>query len=207
MKASSRRCKTCRKKVPAESAFVSQLRAFCSFECLSQFTKSECGSKAITKTRIAETRERKKKLLTRSDHLKLAQAAFNAYIRFRDRDQACISCGNWILADQPGGGWDAGHYRSTGSAQHLRVGGLRAALNCHKQCVKCNRFLNGNVAEYRKGLIRKIGLDLVEIIESDQDTRNYSADDLKRITQIYRKRKRIHERISQRMQAMRSGSD
>lgn len=207
MKATNRRCKQCRKKVPAESAFVSQLRAFCSFECLSQFTKSECGSKAITKTRIAETRERKKKLLTRSDHLKLAQAAFNAYIRFRDRDQACISCGNWILADQPGGGWDAGHYRSTGSAQHLRVGGLRAALNCHKQCVKCNRFLNGNVAEYRKGLIRKIGLDLVEIIESDQDTRNYSADDLKRITQIYRKRKRIHERISQRMQAMRSGSD
>ena len=207
MKASNRRCKNCKSKVPADSVYISQLRAFCSHECLMDFVFSDKGEKVIRKTRNAETRERKQKLLTRSDHLKLAQAAFNAYIRFRDRDQACISCGNWILADQPGGGWDAGHYRSTGSAQHLRVGGLRAALNCHKQCVKCNRFLNGNVAEYRKGLIRKIGLDLVEMIESDQDTRNYSADDLKRITKIYRKRKRIHERISERMQAMRSDSD
>ena len=195
MKASSRRCKTCRAKVPAESAFVHQLRAFCSYECLSQFTKSECGAMVITKTRKAETRERKEKLLTRKDYLKLAQAAFNAYIRFRDRDQACISCDNWILANQPGGGWDAGHYRSTGSAQHLRVGGLRAALNCHKQCVKCNRFLNGNVAEYRKGLIRKIGQDLVDLIEQDQEQRNYSIEDLQRITQIYRKRKRVHADI------------
>ena len=202
MKASNRRCKQCKKKVPAESAFISQLRAFCSYECLSQFSKSESGQLAIQKDRRKDSLERKKKLLTRSDHLKLAQAAFNAYIRFRDRDLACISCDNWVLADQPGGGWDAGHYRSTGSAQHLRVGGLRAALNCHKQCVKCNRYLSGNVAEYRKGLIRKIGLELVEMIEADQESRNYSIEDLQRITQIYRKRKRIHEAIRQKLQAM-----
>ena len=202
MKASNRRCKQCKKKVPAESAFISQLRAFCSYECLSQFSKSESGQLAIQKDRRKDSLERKKKLLTRSDHLKLAQAAFNAYIRFRDRDLACISCDNWVLADQPGGGWDAGHYRSTGSAQHLRVGGLRAALNCHKQCVKCNRYLSGNVAEYRKGLIRKIGLELVEMIEADQESRNYSIEDLQRITQIYRKRKRVHEAIRQKLQAM-----
>ena len=195
MKASSRRCKTCRAKVPAESAFVHQLRAFCSYECLSEFTRSEAGHKTIKKAINKEVRERKEKLLTRKDYLKLAQAAFNAYIRHRDDDDACISCGNYILQDQPGGGWDAGHYRSTGSAQHLRVGGLRAALNCHKQCVKCNRFLSGNVAEYRKGLIRKIGMDLVELIEQDQEQRNYSIEDLQRITQIYRKRKRIHAGI------------
>lgn len=202
MKASNRRCKQCKKKVPAESAFISQLRAFCSYECLSQFSKSESGQLAIQKDRRKDSLERKKKLLTRSDHLKLAQAAFNAYIRFRDRELACISCDNWVLADQPGGGWDAGHYRSTGSAQHLRVGGLRAALNCHKQCVKCNRYLSGNVAEYRKGLIRKIGLELVEMIEADQESRNYSIEDLQRITQIYRKRKRVHEAIRQKLQAM-----
>lgn len=200
MKPANRRCKTCRKKVPAESAFVSQLRAFCSFECLSQFTKSESGAKVITKTRKAETRERKQKLLTRSDHTKLAQAAFNAYIRYRDRDRACISCGNYVLDDQIGGGWDCGHYRSTGSAPHLRFGGIRACLNAHKQCVKCNRYLSGNVAEYRKELIRKIGADLVDTIESDQISRNYSVEELQRITAIYRKRKRIHEKIMKKKQ-------
>lgn len=200
MKSANRRCKQCRKKVPAESAFVTQLRAFCSFECLTQFTKSEKGRKTIAKSSLSDLRERKKKLLTRSDYLKLAQAAFNAYIRFRDRDDACISCGNFILADQPGGGWDCGHYRSTGSAQHLRVGGLRACLNAHKQCVKCNRYLSGNVAEYRRGLIRKIGQELVDMIEADQETRNYSSADLQRITEIYRKRKRIHEKIMKKNQ-------
>ena len=75
-----------------------------------------------------------------------------------------------------------------------------AALNCHKQCVKCNRFLSGNVAEYRRGLIKKIGLDLVEKIEADQDSRNYTSEDLQRITQIYRKRKKIHEQIMKKKQ-------
>ena len=200
MKASSRRCKTCRKKVPAESAFVSQLRAFCSYECLQSFTKSDQGRKTIAKSSLADTRERKQKLLTRSDYLKLAQAAFNAYIRFRDRDDACISCGNYTLADQPGGGWDCGHFRSTGSAPNLRVGGIRACLNAHKQCVKCNRYLSGNVAEYRKGLIRKIGEDLVQQVEADNTERKYSSEDLQRITAIYRKRKRIHERIMKKKQ-------
>lgn len=200
MKAANRRCKTCRKKVPAESAFVSQLRAFCSFDCLQAFTKSEQGRKTIAKSSLAETRERKQKLLTRSDHTKLAQAAFNAYIRFRDRDRGCISCGNFVLDDQIGGGWDCGHYRSTGSAPHLRFGGIRACLNAHKQCVKCNRFLSGNVAEYRKELVRKIGVKLVEAVEADQHSRSYTIEELQRITQIYRKRKKIHEKIMKKKQ-------
>jgi hypothetical protein len=44
-------------------------------------------------------------------------------------------------------------------------------------------------------LIKKIGQDLVDKIEADQDSRNYSIEDLQRITLIYRKRKRIHADI------------
>jgi len=66
--------------------------------------------------------------------------------------------------------------------------------------VKCNRYLSGNVAEYRRGLIRKIGQELVDMIEADQETRNYSSTDLQRITEIYRKRKRIHEKIMKKNQ-------
>ena len=194
MKSTSRRCKTCRKKVPAESAFVSQLRFFCSFECLSQFTKSECGAKAVAKTRKAETRERKQKLKTKSDHMKDAVRAFNAYIRWRDRDDPCISCGNFILQDMPGGGWDAGHYRSTGSAPHLRF----MQNQVHKQCVKCNRFLSGNVAEYRKGLIRKIGIEKVMEIESDNQERRFDIEYLQRIKTIFTKKKKIKQKVLQK---------
>ena len=194
MKAANRRCKTCRKKVPAESAFVTQLRAFCSFDCLQAFTKSEQGRKTIAKSSLAETRERKQKLKTKSDYLKEAQAAFNAYVRARDKDDACISCGNYVLNDQIGGGWDAGHYRSTGSAPHLRF----HLWNCHKQCVKCNRFLSGNVAEYRKGLIRKIGIDKVMEIESDNQERRFDIEYLQRIKTIFTKKKKIKQKVLQK---------
>lgn len=187
MKAANRRCKQCRKKVPAESAFVTQLRAFCSFECLSQFIKSECGQLAVVKTRKAETRERKQKLKTKSDYLKEAQAAFNAYIRARDAKDACISCGQWT-EDKFGGGWDAGHYRSTGSAPHLRF----HLHNCHKQCVKCNRHRSGAAVDYRLRLIEKIGIEKVEALESINEVKSmrFNEEYLTRIKKIFAKKKR-----------------
>jgi len=188
MKAANRRCKQCRKKVPAESAFVTQLRAFCSFDCLQSFTSSDQGRKTIAKSYLAETRERKEKLKTRSDYMKEATKAFNAYVRARDDEDACISCGNYTLDDLYGGGWDAGHYRSTGSAPHLRFN----LHNCHKQCVKCNRFLSGNVAEYRKGLIRKIGIEKVEALESMNQVESMRINEeyLIRLKKIFTKKKR-----------------
>ena len=187
MQPSSRRCKQCRKKVPADSAFVSQLRAFCSFDCLQGFTQSERGRKTIEKSYRAETKDRKEKLKTKSDYLKEAQVAFNAYVRARDKDEACISCDNYVLDDQIGGGWDAGHYRSTGSSPHLRF----HLHNCHKQCVKCNRYLSGNVTEYRKGLIRKIGIEKVEALETmnEVQSQRFSVEYLKRIKRIFTKKK------------------
>ena len=188
MKAANRRCKQCRKKVPAESAFVTQLRAFCSFECLQSFTKSDKGAQVIEKQRKSQDRERKEKLKTRSDYMKEAQAAFNAYVRARDDKDACISCGNYTLDDMYGGGWDAGHYRSTGSAPHLRFN----LHNCHKQCVKCNRFLSGNVAEYRKGLVRKIGIEKVEALESMNQVESMRINEeyLIRLKKIFNRKKR-----------------
>ena len=187
MKAANRRCKQCRKKVPAESAFVTQLRAFCSFECLQQFTKSDKGRKTIAKSSLAEIRERKQKLKTKSDYLKEAQAAFNAYIRARDAKDACISCGQWT-EDKFGGGWDAGHYRSTGSAPHLRF----HLHNCHKQCVKCNRHRSGAAVDYRLRLIEKIGIEKVEALESMNavESMRFNEEYLIRIKKIFTKKKR-----------------
>lgn len=188
MKAANRRCKQCRKKVPAESAFVTQLRAFCSFKCLQAFTKSEKGTQVIEKQRKSQDRERKQKLKTKSDYLKEAQIAFNAYVRARDAKDACISCGNYTLDDLYGGGYDCGHFRSRGSAPHLAF----HLWNAHKQCVKCNRFLSGNVAEYRKGLIKKIGIEKVEAIESMNIVENgrFTEEYLIRLKKIFTKKKR-----------------
>ena len=193
MNSANRRCKQCRKKVPADSAFVSQLRAFCSYECLTQFTKSECGKNTIIKSRKKETRARKEKLKTRSDYMREAVQAFNAYIRWRDRDDACISCGNFSPDDVFGGSWDAGHFRSRGSAPQLTF----RQDNVHKQCVKCNRFLSGNAAEYRKRLIHKIGADRVDELERTNgiEGMRFNQEYLTRIRDVFRKKLRIKKKM------------
>jgi len=38
-------------------------------------------------------------------------------------------------------------------------------MNCHKQCRKCNRFLNGNELNYRLGLIARYGEQYANDIE------------------------------------------
>jgi hypothetical protein len=123
-----------------------------------------------------QTRERKAKIKTRSQHIAETQAAFNALVRFRDRNETCISCPTVLstLADQPGGGYDCGHYRSRGSAPHLRFD----FRNAHGQCKKCNRYRAGNAADYRIGLIARIGLSAVEALECDQTGGDYTIEGL-----------------------------
>jgi len=83
-----------------------------------------------------------------------------------------------------------GHYRSVGSAPHLRF----HLWNAHKQCVKCNRYLSGNVADYRVGLIWKLGHTKVEWLEKQDASKNYSIDDLKRIKRIFTKKLRMRQK-------------
>ncbi|MGJ5856176.1 recombination protein NinG [Serratia sp. G204Y] len=102
-----------------------------------------------------EERERKDKLKIRKLAVKplryfinQAQTEFNAYIRERDADEPCISCGRYHT-----GQYHAGHYRTVGSHPELRFD----EDNCHKQCSVCNNFKSANLSEYRPNLIAKIG--------------------------------------------------
>lgn len=119
----------------------------------------------------------------RADYIANAQKAFNAFIRERDKDQPCICCGRAETAVQGlySHGWDCGHYRSRGSAPHLRFD----ERNAHRQLVYCNRRKAGNAADYRIGLIARIGLAEVEALECDQAERPQSVDDLKAIKAMY----------------------
>ena len=103
-----------------------------------------------------------------------ADRAFCAYIRFRDQlaGYLCISSGKPL--DWSGNNVDAGHYRSRGSAHHLRYD----ERNCHAQSKHDNRYISGNAVDYRIGLIARIGLAEVEALEADKKPRKYSNYDL-----------------------------
>ena len=185
MNSKSRRCSHCKKKCPSETMLSSNLRAFCSMDCLRAFTESDKGRKAIKKAVTRQNREDRARVLekhkTRSEWIREAQKAFNAYVRWRDRNEPCISCGRYVDNDVVGGNWDAGHYRSVGSAPHLRF----HLWNCHKQCVKCNRYLSGNVANYRVGLVWKWGQTKVEELEVLQSTQKIDINYAKRVKSIF----------------------
>ena len=180
----TRRCKHCRAKVPVDEAVITRIHAFCCFEHLIEYSKTEAARRVGEKAKRKAFKEAKKRLQTRADVVKTAQKAFNEYVRVRDRGKACISCGAIEGDTVRGGAFDAGHYRSIGSAPHLRY----HTWNCHKQCVKCNRYLHGNAVEYRKGLIARIGIEKVEKLESMNATRRYTKEDLERITRLAKKR-------------------
>lgn len=123
-----------------------------------------------------DTKERKAKLKTRRDWLREAQAAVNRFIRTRDAGQPCISCGRHHTGQN-----HAGHYLSTGARPELRFN----ELNINLQCQPCNTHLSGNLVMYRKGLIAKIGLELVEWLEGAHPAKHYTVDDLKQIKAHY----------------------
>lgn len=160
--------------------FSSTARA-CSQRCAMKVVKAD---KQAEKQTDRATRER---LKTIPQLIKEAQVEFNRFIRHRDHEQPCISCGA-PPPDLSGlhAGRDAGHYRSTGAAAHLRFD----ENNCHAQCVHCNQHLAGNVVDYRIGLVQRIGLAEVEALEADTTPMKWDRETLRQIKTVYRAKTR-----------------
>lgn len=105
----------------------------------------------------------------RSTLMRKADDAFSLFIRTRDsqpyegRAFRCISCGRTLSIDQ----CDCGHYVNR-SHMSLRF----SELNCNAQCRHCNRFQEGNIQDYRNGLIEKIGESKVLLLEAQKNITN-----------------------------------
>ena len=84
---------------------------------------------------------------------KKAQDTFNKWIRIRDAEMGCISCGASID--------HAGHYFSSGHHSALTFD----EQNVHGQCLRCNNFLHGNLPFYRMGLVNRYGDEYVKSLE------------------------------------------
>ena len=139
-------------------------------------------ARAAAKVERASIKARKEAIKTIPDLIKEAQREFNAYIRARDADQLCICCGNPLGTGEVGGAFDCGHYRSTGSASHLRFD----ERNAHAQRKVCNRWGAGRAVDYRIGLVARIGLEAVEALESDNTPHKWTRERLIEVRDTYR---------------------
>lgn len=149
----------------------------CSLECAAKLSASE-RIKQAAKSFAA----RKEAIKTRREWMAEAQTAFNAYIGARDVGKLCICCNKPLPTKKIGGGYDCGHYRSVGSAPHLRFN----EFNAHGQTKQCNRWGAGRAVDYRIGLIARVGIEVVELLESDNEPRKYTIEELKAIKATYK---------------------
>lgn len=164
------------------------LQVACCIGCAIILSKDKIRAEAEAKAKAErkKTAARKEAIKSRSQWIAEAQKAFNAYIRERDRlaGHPCISSGRPL--DWSGNNVDAGHYRSRGSAPHLRFD----ERNCHAQSKQDNRYGSGNAVDYRVGLIDRLGIEVVEALESDQTPRKWTIDELKAIRDTYRAKRK-----------------
>lgn len=163
----------------------------CSWPC-AILQVEETRAKAEQKKARKELRDGRERLMSKSDHLKLAQKSFNAYIRERDAALPCICCNR-----HHNGQYHAGHYLSVGANPELRFN----ENNCHKQSSYCNNYKSGNQAQYRINLIAKIGEAEVERLEGPHLPLKLTIDDIKAIRQEYNdKRKELLRDRAERTQ-------
>lgn len=137
-------------------------------------------------TRKNSTPTKGRKPPTRASAMRKADTWFQRFIRTRDAQEyggrafRCISCGRVLPMEQ----CNAGHY-----VPRTRMATRYDEANVHAQCIRCNHWDEGARIGYRQGLIEKIGLQRVQLLEaSGGRSHTLTATELEAIAAHYKKR-------------------
>lgn len=181
------RCRECKQKY--EPRFNSLQPTCNSTSCMaSHATKTRLKrQKKEVKAKDAIHNARKKKLRDedRPWHIKTLQKIFNKFIRLRDAEYPCISCGRHNPPFFPRKGrWDAGHFRSVGGNPELRF----EEKNCFKECVFCNTKDSEHLIKYQDNLVRIFGQARVDWLKGPHDAKHYNVPELQDMIKEYRRK-------------------
>jgi hypothetical protein len=145
--------------------------------CLQELEKKLEKKKQVqTQQERAAWRKRKAAVKPLKHWEDMTQRVVNDYIRERDHDLPCISCGTFeTVSGKPGITVPAA------KASHLRYN----EDNINKQCHHCNVQLSGNQQQYRIGLVEKIGAERVEALENNNTPHRYTIEELEGIRRHY----------------------
>ena len=161
-------CVVCHKSfIPGEfTSNSSNSQRCCSVNCAINLVQATNGLTIPDKSFKSNTVKDKKYWVRRLDYY------FNIYIRKRDKDNNCISCGK--KSEQ----YHAGHFIAKSNTYHNKLGLRWDEYNVNKQCVRCNIHLHGNLLKYRRGLVEKIGEEKVIQLEDFNTSIDYSLVEL-----------------------------
>lgn len=158
-----------------ENKFIPQrpMQTTCSVSCAIKFNDEK-----EVKKRVKQMESNVTKL---SVYKGLARQTMQRWVRLRDEQLPCISCGTYVTNQ-----WDGGHYYKA----ELYSGVIFNEINVNKQCCECNGDnMHGNPIEYRKGLIRKYGEAKVmelDVLAIQKKQYSWTRDELIEITNKYK---------------------
>ena len=148
------RCLCCSEKFEKKYKSQQGRFKFCLLkeECIAEWRKvrREYEEAENKKAWNKEKRERKQSLKTKQNYESELEVIFNKWIRLRDVNEPCISCDKAAgqYKDSAGHLWPAGQYKNIRFNED----------NVHSQCwYDCNKNKHGNVNEYRRRVVKKIG--------------------------------------------------
>lgn len=174
-KIKSKKCKQCKQLFEPQRP----LQYLCSATCTYEYARI-LVIKRVEKKNKENVKEIKDGLLSHKDYIQLFQKVFNTYIRMRDLNKGCISCGV-TLTDKK---YDCGHFLPT-TYQFLRFN----EDNCAGQCVHCNQHKHGSQYEYSIGLEQRIGVDRMQWLHAHRHDRiEISIPELKDKIKEYKKK-------------------
>lgn len=173
-----RTCKICKEK------FTPNPNMFLPPTCEKMECRIKYADKHLNKKKLEVKKTNRKALKTFNNNDKkvlkeLAQKIFNQFIRERDKDLPCISCGTTNPIQ-----YHAGHFKPAGGFGYLKFD----ENNVHKQCSVCNNHRSGNLVPYRVALIEKIGIQEVERLELPNELKSWSVEEYQEIITTYRKK-------------------
>lgn len=142
----------------------------------------ECVKVWVEKAKEKNWKKLKKRmkaeLETTQSLMKKCQMYCNRFVRLRDKNKPCISCGGDL-----GESFDAGHYFSSGGHKSTTFD----LDNIFGQCKRCNRFLHGNLIGYQQGIAERIGTErLFELHKKAHEPHKYSRDELRELIEYFK---------------------
>lgn len=176
---SRRKCKQCSEYKPESDGVKTPLAWFCCHSCAIKFSISanrkrseRLRAKAVraheqeAKNAAKRDRERtakRKKELNRAKHLDQLQKLVNQWVvHVRDKDKPCCTCGT----TNPFIKYDCGHLRTRGASPATRF----LLSNMNRQCVRCNMYESGRVAEHKAYVIATYGQETLDFIYGPHPT-------------------------------------
>ena len=106
---------------------------------------------------------RRKKELNRARHLDQLQKLVNQWVvHVRDKDKPCCTCGT----TNPFIKYDCGHLRTRGASPATRF----LLANVNRQCVRCNMYESGRVAEHKAYVVATYGQETLDFIYGPHPT-------------------------------------